>query len=250
MTDIKQVLAVAVADEPPMAVDKAALVARGRRRVAFRRGSLVAVALVAAGAVVLPVALWPVGDVPVAGSSTSPFASPSASVHMLGVLPLPNEPGSTPPRPVTAERAAELTAALRAALPADVVAKPLDGRPPLELVVPEDVPQTYFSYTDVTTSRGRGSVAVMIRMGTAGQDCLLIDQTRCEEWDEGGRHFRLHRPLLPAGEVIELVVRQPDGSAVTVLSAGSRLDGQERGGPAPLDYGEVLKLATSAGLGF
>lgn len=247
MTDIKQVLAVAVADEPPMVVDKAALVARGRRRVALRRGSLVAVALVAAGAVALPVALWPVGDVPVAGSSTSPVAP---AVHMLGVVPLPNEPGSTPPKPVTAERAAELTAALRAALPAGVVAKPLDGRPPLELVVPEDVPQTYFSYTDVTTSRGRGSVAVMIRMGTAGQDCLLIDQTRCEEWDEGGRHFRLHRPLLPAGEVIELVVRQPDGSAVTVLSAGSRLDGQERGGPAPLDYGEVLKLATSAGLGF
>jgi hypothetical protein len=91
MSDIKQTLAGAFDDEPPMTIDRAAIVKAGRRRVAFRRGYTTAAVLAAVAVVSGPIALgWGGSGVDAAGSpstlvTTTGTSSPARGITLVSV---------------------------------------------------------------------------------------------------------------------------------------------------------------------
>ncbi|NUT47377.1 MAG: hypothetical protein HOV94_08705 [Saccharothrix sp.] len=261
MSDIKEVLAEAFVDEPPMTVDKPALIRAGRREVVRRYAFVGAVmALVVVAAVTVPSVLWSGEDTTLLASSPSPTSETTSTPPDRGFVPAEparNAPGLPPPRPVTSERAAELSALLKDAMPDGVVSRAIPGQPwgVLEFSVPAQAPGTYFSHTELVTARGHGSVAVQIFTKARGaRDGCPPDELpgySCSEWEVDGKHVRAAwAPNPGALELSDVRVWWPDGTLVIVSGFGSSTGGGHVLHPMPLDFEQLVNLATQPWLTF
>lgn len=274
MTDIKQTLATAFEDEPPLGIDKAAILRTGRRRAIFRRGYTGAVVLATVAAVAVPALLWSGagggsggGRLQVAAeqsSTTAPTSTttPSAPADTGTSVPettYTTKPGSTsapgsvlqapPPKPLTARRAAELGAVIAGsgAIPADATGRtvPQDPMDPWTFRVSN--PNAYLSLTDVTTPAGRGSVLLHLHPGSA--QCDPADTT-CQVRQYGGRTVTVSSQEYNGITLVTVRTATPDGAVMSAQTSNSSDKATPNGTPPPLTWEQLAKLVTVPGLVF
>lgn len=287
MTDIKQALAAAFDDEPPLTIDRAAILRTGRRKAAFRRGYTVITMLATATVVCVPAMLGSGGgggdgNTQVGGSaparSTTPTgvgASTTASPPAVTGTPqtgssspdvVTNEPSPPtrtsfsapePPKPPTSRRATDLTALLASsgAIPADAQSRQYPGHPagPWEFGVVEG---GYEAVADVTTGAGRGRVTVDLGGGEAPKcgPAFTNPKSTCEERLFEGRPIVV--TVLTSDDAqpvtfISVRARRADGTVVEANSMNG--DAQKSGitgANPPLSVEQLAKIATLPGLTF
>ncbi|MCE6995735.1 hypothetical protein LZG04_13115 [Saccharothrix sp. S26] len=271
MTDIKQSLATAFEDEPPLGIDKAAIVREGRRKAVRRRGYTGAAVLATVAAVAVPALLWSGAGggsggprVPLAVEGSSTTAPPVDTGTSVPETRSSGNSGSTvvtvpippPPKPVAAQRAAELTAVLAAsgAIPADArgAAVPRSAIDPT-LMDPWTfyaVDTTgYASTTDVTTPAGRGSVSLHLHTFRETTRCDPGD-TRCQVRQYAGRAVTVS--TRESGGITEVTVSTatPDGAVFTAQASNTNDNVNPNGPVPPLDWEQLAKIVTVPGLVF
>ncbi len=279
MTDIKQSLATAFEDEPPLGIDKAAIVRDGRRKAVLRRGYTGAALLATVAAVAVPALLWSGAgggsggaQLPVAGERSSTTAStlttPStppvdtgSSVPETGSSRNPGSgvvtvPIPPPPKPATAQRAAELTAVIAGsgAIPAEArgTAVPRSAIDP-SLMDPWTfyVVDTsgYVSTTDVTTPAGRGSVLLHLHTFRESTRCDPGD-SKCQVRQYAGRAVTVSSQEHDGMIRITVSAATPDGAVISA-QASNTSDNVTPNGPAPpLTWEQLAKIVTVPGLVF
>lgn len=277
MTDIKQTLATAFDDEPPLTIDKAAILKNGRRKSTFRRGYTAAAVLATVAAAAVPALLWSGagggsggGQLQVAAgqssttapSETSLPSETSAPVSTSASTPESTEttkPGSShipssagqpqPPKPVTPERAAELGQLLAAsgAIPADAqgTAVPQDPQDPWTFRISNA--NAYLSFTDVTTATGRGSVLLHLYPGNA--KCEAND-TSCQDVDFGGKSVAVSTQEHNGVTLVTVRTATPDGAVMSAQTSNSSNKATSNGTPPPLTWEQLAKIATVPGFTF
>ncbi|WP_367134319.1 hypothetical protein [Saccharothrix sp. HUAS TT1] len=270
MTDIKRSLAAAFEDEPPLTIDKAAILRDGRRKATFRRGYAAVAVLATVTAVAVPAVLWSgagggSGGVQAAteGASTTapPLTTGSAPVTTTGqpAVSSTTRPGSSnppssfempkPPKPVTPERASQLGALLAAsgAIPADARAEavPQDPMDPWTFRISNS--NAYLSFMNVTTSVGRGSLLLHLYPGDARCDVL---DTTCQEVPHDGRTVAVSTQEHDGVTLITVRTATPDGAVMSAQTSNSSDKATGNGTPPPLTPEQLTKIATSPGFTF
>ncbi|WP_309109757.1 hypothetical protein [Saccharothrix sp.] len=267
MTDIKQTLETAFDGEPPLTLDVPKIVKAGKRRVTVRRAATGVAVLATVTAVCVPAMLGSsggssggsTGSVEVAASppsttlttTTAPPASSTANVPPQDTVTtkpgaeVPSMPRPEPPRPVTEERARQLTALLASsgAIPADAQAKPIprDPLPPWEFQASGN---EYRVVTDVTTPAGKGMVLIYLSPGaapTCDPGCEVVRQPDGREVFVSTSEFNGIRLLL-----VDVAI--PGGRVHVQVSNSS--DKTVGNGERPLTAEQAVKLAAIPGLTF
>ena len=258
MTDIKQTLATAFADEPPLTIDKPAIRLAGRRKVATRYASIGAAVVVAVAVATVPISmnLGGGGGGPDAGQVRA--AESQAPVHRVPetTFDKPLEPG------VTDQRAEELTAILRdsGAIPPSLRTHSPAGseREPWEF---EAWRNFYRAHAEVFDARGSAIVEVALHSEPYGGCEVASVQSAartCEERTTAdGRDYKVEfAPDLP-GQLLRVTSKLPDGKqlqatsqAIEDRSKGPYTTTPGIGGTQPLTADELVKLATVPGLVF
>jgi hypothetical protein len=276
MTDIKQTLATAFDDEPPLTIDKAAILKNGRRKSAFRRGYTAAAVVATVTAVAVPALLWSGagggsggGQLQVAAGQSSTTApsltttAPSSTAPSTGTstpeTTYTTKPGSTgvpssleqpkPPKPVTPERAAELGALLAASgtIPADAQGTtiPQDSMDPWTFRISNA--NAYLSLTDVTTPAGRGAVLLHLYPGNAA--CEATD-TSCQQLQYGGKSVAVSSQEYNGITLVTVRTATPDGAVMSAQTSNSSDKGTRNGASPPLTWEQLAKIATHPGFTF
>ncbi|RKT51560.1 hypothetical protein [Saccharothrix australiensis] len=257
MTDIKHVLATALADEPPSRLDAAAIVRAGRRRVALRRSATAAAVLVAVAAASLPLALGargpgvdagtpPPSDIVTTAPSTSSAPPPSARRPPTGP---PDVTLPPPAKPLSERRAAELTAVLAhsGALP-PVPAKGGRGA--------TDLPWEFFigwnEYRAAAELTGDRKGTVLIRMSDRRLTCVPVNPSysTCEWRIVGGVRVAVQTFHYEQSRSIVVTGATADGGTVSVTAVNEDGHGRRTGADTPLTVEEAAKIATAPGLTF
>ncbi|MEU7526258.1 hypothetical protein AB0A74_11020 [Saccharothrix sp. NPDC042600] len=261
MSDIKQALETAFDGEPPLTLDVPKIMKAGRRRVAVRRAATGVAVLATVTAVCVPAMLGSSGgggSVEVGASSASPplttaappsspanESSPTETVKPGTTGSPPTMPRAEPPRPVTDERAGQLTALLAASgvLPEGARVDPIAGDPMTPWTFAASGNQ-YKSVTDVTTSAGRGMVLIYLMPGDlpkCSPGCRVYRQpderevfVSTSEWN--GIKLTLADVAIPGGWV-----------HVQVSNSSDKAVGD---GGQPLTEDQAVKLAAIPGLTF
>ncbi|MEV8441564.1 hypothetical protein AB0425_29635 [Actinosynnema sp. NPDC051121] len=271
MTDIKQSLATAFEDEPPLGIDKAAIVRAGRRKAVRRRGYAGAAVLATVAAVAVPALLWsgagggsggarlPMGGEPSSttappadtGTSTPETRSSGNSGSSVVSVPIP-----PPPKPATAQRAVELTAVIAAsgAIPAEArsAAVPWSAIDPT-LMEPWTFYAAdttgYVSTTDVTTPAGRGSVVLHMHTFRESTRCDP-GESDCEVRQYAGRAVTVSSRAYDG--IVEVVVSTatPDGAVVSAEASNTSDHVTPNGAAPPLTWEQLAKIVTVPGLVF
>lgn len=260
MSDIKQALETAFDGEPPLALDMPKIMKAGRRRVAVRRAATGVAVLATVTAVCVPAMLGSSGgggSVEVGASTASvtltttapPTSSPANEPRQTHTTKpgadVPSMPLPQPPRPVTEERASQLTALLAAsgALPEGARVGPIAGDPMTPWTFAASGTQ-YKSVTDVTTAAGKGMVLIYLMPGDAPKcepGCEVVRQPDGREAfvsasEHNGIRLTLVDVAIPGGRV-----------HVQVSNSSDKAVGN---GDAPLTAEQAVKLATIPGLTF
>ncbi|GGP80979.1 hypothetical protein [Saccharothrix coeruleofusca] len=278
MSDIKEILGTAFGDEPPLRVDREAIVKSGRRRLAVRSAATGMAVFAAVAAVTVPVLLGgrgggigiggapsssapPLTSTTAGGPSTTlgstppstHYSSAPASADPSGGLEVsatskpadPNKP--RPPKPVTAERAAALTSLVTSSgvLPqgqyTPIPAGQLEMRP---------TPDGYQLAADVTTATGSGQLRLSLRMerqvGCA--DSSSIPGLQCWERQVDGKRIIVEDHQLGGDRRLAVTYQHADGT----LFQASATDHTQAGpaGPMPLTWEQLAKIATLPGVAF
>ncbi|GAB2996686.1 hypothetical protein [Saccharothrix stipae] len=259
MTDIKQTLAAAFTDEPPLAIDKPAIRRAGKRKVATRYASIGTAVAVAAVLVAAPMTMNLGGGVggggPDAGQAST--AEPRTSVRRSGPGPhtKPLDPG------LSDERAAELTGVLRdsGAIPAMRTHSPAGAEyGPWEF---EAWGAFYKAHAEVFDARGSAIVTVeLVARPYEGCEAITFqsaDRTCEVRTTPDGREYKVERGPDVPGDLIRVTTKLPDGRKLEVSAQGieDRSEGPYDttpavGGPQPMTVDELVKLATVPGLTF
>jgi hypothetical protein len=259
MTDIKQTLATAFDDEPPLTIDKTAILKKGRRKSTFRRGYTAAAVLATVTAVAVPALLWSGagggsggGQLQVAAEQSSTTAPPPETTETA-------KPGSTdvqasleqpkPPKPVTPQRAQELSELLAASgtIPAGAQGKavPQDPMDPWTFRISNA--NAYLSLTDVTTAAGRGAVMLDLHPGSA--KCEASDAT-CKEVDYGGKTVAVSTQEHNGITLVTVRTATLDGAVMVAQTSNSSDKATSNGTPPPLTWEQLAKIATHPGFTF
>ncbi|MEU5691336.1 hypothetical protein [Actinosynnema sp. NPDC020468] len=231
MTDIRDVLATAFQDEPPLTVDRAAIRRSGRRRRHLRRGLTAAFVLVAVTAVGVPVLRGAT-----AGQDT---ASPPTTLRLVPSSVQPSGLSPDSAKPFNAAHAAELGRVLAAQplLPPGLVASPAPGGAPkpFEFKV---FPDHYLSFSEVDGPTGRGALRIYVT--AAGRDTCdavhRVDEKPCETKEFEGREVT----VFTGGPMLQVWV-ESGGTSVAVMLDSDR----DR---RPLTWEELARIATLPGL--
>ncbi|GAA1315055.1 hypothetical protein [Saccharothrix xinjiangensis] len=289
MTDIKQALAAAFDDEPPLTIDRAAILRTGRRKAAFRRGYTAITVLATATVVCVPAVLGsgggggdgnaqvggaaparsttpttasapPVTSAPATGSSSPNPATGSSSPNSATGGPSTTRMSiivPAPPEPPTSGRAIELTALLASsgAIPADAQSQRYADYPtgPWEFGVVEG---GYETAVDVTTAAGRGRV--MVGLGGGGAPKCRPEsgnpRSTCEE-----RLFEGHPIVVTVSmsndtqpvTFVAVHARKADGTLVEATAMNGNIQKTGiTGVNLPLTVEQLAKIATLPGLTF
>ncbi|NUT95626.1 MAG: hypothetical protein HOY78_26715 [Saccharothrix sp.] len=257
MTDIKNTLETAFDGEPPLTLDLPGIMKTGKRRVTVRRVAAGVAVLATATVVCVPAMLGSSGG---SGSAQVAASQPSVSLTTTApppsTTPMPTEttkPGATggpqtmpqpqPPRPVTEERAAQLTALLAGSLPAGAQVAPIPGDPMTPWTFAASGNQ-YKSVTEVTTAAGRGMVLVYLMPG---------DEPKCEPGCEtvqlaDGRLAFVSSSNFEDRTLLLVDVAIPGGRVHVQVHNSS--DKATSNGTAPLTAEEAVKVAAIPGLTF
>lgn len=275
MTDIKQTLATAFDDEPPLNIDRAAILKDGRRKTAFRRGYTAAAVLATVTAVAVPALLWSGagggsggGDLQVASgqpSTTAPLLTTTAppvptttTITSMLESPYTTRPGSPssmnmpqPPKPVTPERAAELGTLLAGSgtIPPDAQGAPIPQDPmdPWTFRISDN--NAYLSVTDVTTAAGRGMLLLHLRPGKGTEKCEAAD-TSCQELEYGGKTVAVSTQQHEGVTLVTVRTATPDGAVMSAQVSNSSDKGTPNGTTPPLTWEQLAKIATHPGFTF
>ncbi|MFD1148695.1 hypothetical protein [Saccharothrix hoggarensis] len=282
MTDIKQTLATAFEDEPPLTIDRAAILRSGRRKAIFRRGCTGAAVLATVAAVCVPAMLGSGGGGGVAqvgaggSSTTAPVGSsaPASSTAATGSTPSsatggPSTTGVTtppdrtsfqpepPPKPTSPRRAAELTSLLASSgvIPADARSARYADYPAGPWEFAADA-AGYEAIADVTTAAGRGRVMVNLG-GGEGPRCdpgLNTAKSTCELKVVDGQPVVVLAQTSDDLHPVTLVsasLRKADGTVVEVSAMNGNVEKTGLTGPnPPLTVEQLVKIATLPGLTF
>ncbi|MEU4738953.1 hypothetical protein AB0G02_00635 [Actinosynnema sp. NPDC023658] len=261
MSDIKEVLATAFADEPPMVVDKLALIKAGRRGVTTRYALVGLAAVAAAAVVVVPIVTMPGG-----GGGGGPDAAQVSTTPSPARVVTPSDPIGLPPSPypATAEHAAELTGILRGsgAIPGDFTPVP---RPPGSTADNWEFEPSDSAYQAGAEMFGaRGSVQVWMRLsryaykGCEESSFPTSSTATCEQrTTDDGREYKVESAPDFPGVPFAVTVKLPDGN--TVMASSNGIEDRSNGpytrspgavGDQPLTMDELVKLATVPGLTF
>ncbi|MEJ2857954.1 MULTISPECIES: hypothetical protein [unclassified Saccharothrix] len=259
MTDIKQTLESAFDGEPPLTIDLPKIMKTGKRRVTVRRVATGVAVLATVTVVCVPAMLGSSGSggsVEVAASqptvsltttappttTTTPQVTETTKPGTSGIIP---HSGAMPqpPRPVTDERAAQLTALLAGALPAGAKVAPIPGDPMTPWTFAASGNE-YKSVTEVTTAAGRGMVLVYLMPGA---------EPKCEPGCEtvqlpDGRLVFLSRSEFDGRTLLLVDVAIPGGRVHVQVHNSS--DKATSNGNAPLTAEEAVKVAAIPGLTF
>ncbi|ONI82363.1 hypothetical protein ALI22I_40365 [Saccharothrix sp. ALI-22-I] len=259
MTDIKQTLATAFTDEPPLTIDKPAIRRAGKRKVATRYASIGAAVLVAVVVVAVPtmVNLGGGGGGPDVGQVSAPESQtsiPRTTVVISETKPL--DPG------LSDERAVQLTGILRdsGAIPAMQTHSPPGSEfGPWEF---EAWGSFYRTHAEVFDARGSAivSMSLVARPYEGCEEITFQSANRtCEvRTTADGREYKVELGPDVPGNLIRVTLKLPDGRKLEVSTQGieDRSKGPYNttpvvgGGPQPLTVDEVVKLATVPGLTF
>lgn len=257
MTDIKQTLATAFADEPPLAVDKSAIRRAGRRKVVTRHASVGSAVAVAVAVAIVPFGLDAGGgggpDVGQASTAESQVAVPRSAP---GPYTKPLDSG------LSDERAAELTGILRdsGAIPAMQTHSPAGAEfGPWEF---EAWGAFYKAHAEVFDARGSAIVTVeLVARPYEGCEAVTFQSAArtCEvRTTPDGREYKVERGPDVPGDLIRVTAKLPDGRKLEVSAQGieDRSGGPYNttpavgGGPNPMTVDELVNLATVPGLVF
>ncbi|MFE9744537.1 hypothetical protein ACFYOT_06505 [Saccharothrix saharensis] len=273
MTDIKQTLSTAFDDEPPLRIDKAAILRSGRRKATFRRGYTGAAVLATVAAVAVPALLWSgagggsggdrlgaAGQASTTGPTLTTTSAPAVTTTSAPASTITTEPGSSgfpqsgvmlppPPKPVTPERAGELGALIAAAevFPTVVQVKPVPQDPMDPWTFRISNTNAYLSLTDVTTATGRGSVLLHLYPGDAR--CEAADTT-CQERQYGGRTVSVSTQEHNGITLLTVRTATPDGAVMSAQTSNSSDKATSNGTPPPLTWEQLAKIVTVPGLVF
>jgi hypothetical protein len=265
--DIKQTLATALQDEPPMTLDKAGIVKAGKRKAVGRHVSIgVAVVAVVGALAAVPIALTSTGgDLEVASSSGPPLADMTPQWQepppATGPPSNPRVPPLPAPKPMSAERAAEMTAALAASgvIPANAQVSPVSGEPSgLREIryLGGPVHGIYKMYNRVITSKGTGGLMIWLDTDQNNPRTCADNPSanHCEVREVNGRHLVLEEFNTTADNRVFLrtvYTWLPDGSVAVVQSSDS-VPGydDDAPGPLPFDMEELVNIATQPWLTF
>ncbi|WP_033436502.1 hypothetical protein [Saccharothrix sp. NRRL B-16314] len=276
MTDMKQTLATAFDDEPPLSIDRAAILKVGRRKATFRRGYTGAAVLATVAAVAVPALLWSGAgggsggaDLQVAAGQSSATTVPSEPTLTTEAVPATTEsapattettkPGSSnapssmaqpqPPKPVTPERAAELGVLLAGsgAIPADAQGTPVPQSPMDPWTFRISNANAYLSLTDVTTPVGRGSVLLHLYPGEAA--CEAAD-TSCQSLEYGGKAVAVSTQEHNGITLVTVRTATPDGAVMSAQTSNSSDKATSNGTAPPLTWEQLAKIATHPGFAF
>ncbi|WP_158847088.1 hypothetical protein [Saccharothrix deserti] len=258
MTDIKQTLATAFTDEPPLAMDKSAIRRAGKRRIATRYASIGTAVLVAAVVVAVPTMVNLGGggggpDVGLASAPESHTVIPRTSDAVSDTKPL--DPG------LSDERAVQLTGILRdsGAIPAMQTHSPVGAEfGPWEF---EAWGAFYTATAEVFDARGSASVSLRLvaRPYEGCEEITFQSANRtCEvRTTADGREYKVELGPDVPGNLIRVTLKLPDGRKLEVSAQGieDRSKGPYNtspavGGPQPMTEAELVKLATVPGLTF
>lgn len=250
MTDIKQTLATAFDNEPPMSTDKPAIIRAGKRRALGRNVSIGMAVVAAVGVMVtVPITINSGGGGPGAVQVAEPNESSRTPISPPDPTFLPPQ---SPPKPVTAERAAELTVLLAASgvIPKDAPVAQIPGESAGPLQIRHLDGMGYKMYGQVTTSRGRGGLMIWLDMDqNRKRSCDGSSATRCEERQVDDRRLVMEDRDEIMGGLRTVYAWLPDGSVLLVQSSGS-VPGESSPGTAPFDMDELVNIATQPWLTF
>ncbi|MBB5806488.1 hypothetical protein F4560_006256 [Saccharothrix ecbatanensis] len=264
MTDIKETLATAFTDEPPLTIDKYAIHRAGRRKVTTRYASIGSAVLVTAVVVSVP-AMVNLGS----GGGGGPDVGQASMTESQTLVQRTTDPlgtaaplgTATPLGPgMSEERAAELTRILRTsgALPAMETHSP-EGSVPWEF---EAWGEFYNSHAEVFDERGSAIVSLQLvprpYKGCDKSEYRTPPKSCEERTTHDGRDYKVELSPDTPGNMIRVTVKLPDGKMLDVQAQGieDRSNGpydttpMPGGGPQPLTVPEVVKLATVPGLVF
>jgi hypothetical protein len=267
--EIKALLGRAFGPEPPLALDRAEILRRGRRRVRNRwfaasGGVAASVVAVVVGAVAMTGLVGThSGDRPASGIAAEYTAQPgvTSSGESAPAGPrLPLTTDATPPSaaaaPTTERHAAELTALLAKArpVPAEVKAVPVvDNSEPLVFLA---YPGSYLTSADLVDAKGRGSLTVQLTYTTEGKGRGCTErqpwETSCAEVAESGVAMVISTEQQDSG-YIAYVVRafRADGTSVYVNTTNAPIRASKAARPTPpLDPTVLRAIATLPGLTF
>ncbi|XVV03586.1 hypothetical protein ACQPW3_40805 [Actinosynnema sp. CA-248983] len=264
MTDIKQTLETAFDGEPPLTLDVPKIMKAGKRRVTVRRAATGVAVLATVTAVCVPAMLGSSGgrgSVEVAASPPSTTLTTTAAPPTSSAANEPpqhtvtTKPGATgvpesaaqpePPRPVTDERARQLTALLAAsgALPEGAQVGPIAGDPMTPWTFAASGNQ-YKSVTDVTTAAGKGMVLIYLIPGAEPKcepGCEVVRQP-------DGREVFVSTSEWNGIKLLLVDVAVPGGRVHVQVSNSS--DKTVGNGNRPLTDEQAVKLAAIPGLTF
>ncbi|XVS64218.1 hypothetical protein ACQPYE_39250 [Actinosynnema sp. CA-299493] len=262
MSDIKEVLATAFVDEPPMTIDKPALVKAGRRGVTTRYAFVALAAVAAVAVVVVPAVTMPGGG----GGGGGPDAGQVSTTPSPARVVTPSDLIGPPPNPypATAEHAAELTEILRGAGVIPEGFTPVPRSPKATADNWEFEPSESDYQAGAEMFGARGSVQVWVRLsryaykGCEESSFPTSGAETCEErTTDDGREYKVESAPDFPGEPFAVILRLPDGNTLMVSSSGiedrsngpyDRMPGSV--GSQPLTMDELVKLATVPGLVF
>jgi hypothetical protein len=261
--DIKALLDKAFGPEPPLSLDRDAILRRGRRQVRIRRLAASGGVAAAVVAVVLSAAFLsnrPVGEeiTPAQPASTRPVpvtTTPSDRAPAGPELPL-STTVSPPVRAASKARAAELTKILSSArvLPGDVKLLPLE--PDSGPLVFRVSGSEYWAGARLSDASGQGIVVVAVQpVAQDAQPPRCPEHTRCTELSEAGVAMTARFAETSSGIVeYTIVAHRPDGTGVTLIAtnaASTRRD-ETRTARAmpPVDLTQLRAIATLPGLSY
>ena len=259
--DIKALLDKAFGPEPPLALDREAIVRHGRRQVRIRRlaasgGVAAAVVAVVLGAAFLSSRPGDDEVTPALPASTRPVqvtTTPSNLAPAGPELPLST---TTQVLPVDGEaHAAELTKILSTArvLPETVKALPLEsnGAP---LVFRFDG-SGYQAAARLSDASGQGIVLISLSRSRNGTPPRCPDSDNCTELSESGVVMAAHTDRSTTGTIeYSVYALRPDGTSLTLSAsnlASTRLDETRTTRPEPpVDLTQLRAIATLPGLSY
>jgi hypothetical protein len=249
MTDIKDLLAEAIGEEPPIGIDRDEVFRAGRQRVRRRRvlaalSTVAAVVVAVVGATVLTdfVEVTP-DEVPPAAEA--PHAPPGPE------LPLTPSTDADPSTLTTVEHATQLTQALYdSGYLTAAMARPWPGRSGTPGFRAQD--DEYLYEADITRADRQGSLQVTVGAAPAGSSAS------CDNLGERYDSCTLTAGVVqatwkdPAGERRDLAMAVlPDGTEVAAVVTNFPRTEEELGksphGELPLTMDELTKLITKSG---
>lgn len=257
--DIKGLLGKAFGPEPPLTVDRDAIVRRGRRQVRLRRltasgGVAAAVVAVVLGAALLSNQPSDDGDltagVPASTTPAPTSTTPSDLAPAGPELPLT----TTAPALVTNERhAAELTKALTGAriLPGDFTVSPAEpNSKPLEFRFNG---RGYWTTAQLSDGGGHGILTITVTPGGSPPKCP--PHPSCTELNEAGVAMAARSDRNNSGTIeYSILALRPDGTSLTLIAnnmASLRLDETRTTRPEPpVNLAQLRAIATLPGLNY